>query len=99
MNTFREQDPKTASHTKFTFEEVIKWDKNDLLKWIHQERPGLLKDDNLTKFGDAFINKNVFVNHAGDVEFFKSECGLPIGISESLAKLAWEAGGDRRYKE
>jgi hypothetical protein len=93
MDTFQEHNPKQASHTKSTIEEVKEWDEDDLLKWIHQERPGLLKDDNLKKFKAAFINKNIFVDHAGDVGFFENKCKLPIGISESLAKLAREAAG------
>ena len=92
MDIIQEQDPKKASHTKFTFEEINEWDKDDLLEWIHQERPGLLKDDNLAKFESKFINKNVFEDHAGDVEFVNI-CGLPYGVSYSLAKLAREAAG------
>jgi hypothetical protein len=93
MDTFQEHNPKQASHTKSTFEKVKEWDEDDLLKWIHEERRGLLKDDNLEKFKAAFINKNNFVDHAGDVGFFENKCKLPIGISESLAKLAREAAG------
>jgi hypothetical protein len=93
MDTFQEHNPKQASHTKSTFEKVKEWDEDDLLKWIHEERRGLLKDDNLEKFKAAFINKNNFVDHAGDVGFFENKCKLPIGISESLAKLAREAVG------
>jgi hypothetical protein len=93
MDTSQEHNPKQASHTKSTIEEVKEWDEDDLLKWIHQERPGLLKDDNLEKFKAAFINKNIFVDHASDMGFFENKCKLPIGISESLAKLAREAAG------
>ena len=93
MDTFQEHNPEQASHTKSTFEKVKEWDEDDLLKWIHEERQGLLKDNNLKKFKAAFINKNNFVDHAGDVEFFENKCKLPIGISESLAKLAREAAG------
>ena len=93
MDTFQKHNPKQASHTKSTIEKVKEWDEDDLLKWIHQERPGLLKADNLEKFKAAFIHKNIFVDHAGDVGFFENKCKLPIGISESLAKLAREVAG------
>ena len=55
---------------------------------IQKMRPGLLRDNNLEKFKGAFIDGDVFVDHAGDVEFFENKCKLPIGISERLAKLA-----------
>ena len=86
-------NPKQASHTKSTIEEIKEWDKDKLLEWIQQERPGLFDDDNLEKFKVACINKNVFVDHAGDVGFFENKCKLHIGISERLADLASEIAG------
>src|SRR5271170_7223743 len=37
--------PNQAIHTKPTIGE---WDEDELLKWIRQKRPGLLRGDNLT---------------------------------------------------
>ena len=78
-----------------TIEEVTKYNEGKLLQWIEQKRPGLLRDTNLEIFKQAFINGEVFVDHAGDVEFFEIKCKLPIGISERLAKLAREVTGGK----
>jgi hypothetical protein len=87
--------PQHASHTKPTIEEIKEWNEDELLKWIQQKRPGLLRGDNLEKFEAAFIRGGFFVKQAGDVGFFKKECNLPIGISGELADLAREiAGGE-----
>ena len=69
------------------------WDKNELLKWIQQKRPKLLKGDNLEKFKAADLPGKVFLKHAGDEEFYKKECNLSIGPSETLADLAAEIVG------
>jgi hypothetical protein len=95
MGTVQEPNLKQASPTKLTFAELNGWDAGNLLKWIHQERPGLLEGDNLGKFESKFINKDVFVENAGEVEFFENTCGLPYRISHSLAKLATEATGGK----
>jgi hypothetical protein len=58
-------------------------------------RPGLLRGNNLEEFKAAFIDGDIFVDHAGDVEFFENKCKLPIGISERLAKLAREVTGGK----
>ena len=76
-----------------TIEEVTKYNEGKLLQWIEQKRPGLLRDTNLEIFKQAFINGEVFVDHAGDVEFFENKCKLPIGISDELADLAKEIVG------
>ncbi|KIX01367.1 uncharacterized protein Z518_09092 [Rhinocladiella mackenziei CBS 650.93] len=83
-------DPKQASHSKLAIDEINEWDADDLLKWIDQERPGLLKGEGLERFKTANINKNIFVNSAGDMGFFRNECELSVGISKSLAMLASE---------
>jgi len=74
-------------------EEIKKLNPSGLLDLIDEKRPGLLKDDKCKNFEAAFINGDIFVDHAGDVEFFENKCKLPIGISESLAKLAMEITG------
>jgi len=88
---FLEDSPEQDSRAKF--EEIEEWNEDDLLKWIHQERPGLLKDGNLEKFSNAFIRGRVFVKHGCDAGFFKNECKLPVGISYELADLAMEIVG------
>ena len=73
-----------------TMEEVKEWNKDKLLKWIQQERPKLLDDDDVEKFEAAKISGDVFLTLAGDVGFFRSQCNLPPGPSKGLANLAEE---------
>ena len=54
-------------------------------------RPKLLKDDQLEKFQAEDITGDIFLNHAGDVRFFKEVCGLRAGPSNRLANLAKES--------
>jgi hypothetical protein len=83
------------SHTNPTIEEVKKWDADELLEWIEQQEPKLLKGDKLEKFKAADISGRAFLMKADNVEFFKKECNLPIGPSVVLADLAREiAGGE-----
>jgi hypothetical protein len=94
MDSSSEHTHKLASDTKPTIEEIKNWDEEDLLEWIQQKRPKLLKDDDIKKLKEARISGDVFVDHAGDVEFFENKCNLPIGISERLAKLARKIAGE-----
>ena len=88
-------DTKQASHTEPTTEEIKQWDEDELLGWIQQKRPKLLKGDDFKKLKDARIDGTTFLKHAGDVGFFENKCKLPIGTSERLADLAGEiAGGE-----
>lgn len=82
----------TSEH-KPTIEETQEWDEDELLKWIQQKRPKLLKGDKLEKFKAADIPGKIFLKHAGDTEFFKKECNLTFGVSETLANLAAEVVG------
>ena len=105
MDTIREHEPSQA---KPTIDEVKYYKKDELLNWIQKEglrlltsgnpdkfkdESELLTDRNLDKFKGAEIDGSVFMDHAGDVKFFK-ECNLSMGISERLAKLATIAGGE-----
>ena len=83
-----EHNPKQTSQAYPTVEEVEKWDDEKLLNWIHQQRPKLLRGETLNKFQDAHIPGVVFLYHAGNVQWFENDCGLPIGPSETLARLA-----------
>jgi hypothetical protein len=97
MDSFPEHNSEQASQAEPTIEEIENWDEDRLLLQIKNMRRGLLRGNNLKKFKAAFINGGVFVDHAGDVEFFENKCKLPIGISERLANLAREiAGGKER---
>jgi hypothetical protein len=82
--------PQQASHIKPTIEKIKAWNEDTLLGWIQQYRPGLLRGDNLEKFKTASIRGGYFVKQAGNVEFFKNECNLPIEISGELADMARE---------
>ena len=95
MDVSPEHNLKQASSTKPTIEETNKWDNDKLLEWIQQRLPKLLKGGILEKFKTAHIRGDVFLNHAGDVEFFENTCNLPFEISWELAYLSWEiAGGE-----
>ena len=84
-----------SSQAKPTAEQVKGWDSKTLLDWIKTNRPKLLSDDQLEKFEQQDISGDVFLNHAGEWEFFKNSCGLPTGPSDRLANLATElAGGE-----
>jgi len=87
MNTFQ------ASQANPTIEEIKEWGIDELLKWIQQKRPKLPMGNQSKKFKTACITGEVFLNHAGDKEFFENGCKLPIGISETLANLAMEIAG------
>jgi hypothetical protein len=100
MDSFPEHNSKQASQAVPTIEEVKNWDADELLEWIKENRRKLLKGDKLEKFKAEDISGDVFLNHAGDVEFFENKCNLPSGTSERLANLAREmAGGIKKGKE
>ena len=73
-----------------TIETIKDWNAKELLEWIQQNRPKLLEGDILEKFKADDISGDVFVDLAGDVEFFKNICKLPVGTSMRLANLARE---------
>jgi hypothetical protein len=90
-----EQNSSQASEAEPTIEEIKKWDEDDLLKWIKRWHPKLLKDDDLKKLKRDRVDGVLFLNHAGDKNYFLEECKLASGTSERLADLAREmAGGE-----
>ena len=95
MGSFLEHNSSQASQAEPTIEAIENWDADELLEWIQQNRPKPLKGDKLEKFKAEDISGDVFVDHAGDVEFFKNKCNLPIGTSERLADLASEIAGGK----
>ena len=90
-----EHGPKQASQAESTIEIIEDWDSDDLLKWIQQYRPKLLRGDNLEKFKLLEISGRLFVDQAGNIEFFQNICKLPIGPSMELANLASEMAGTK----
>ena len=96
MDSFLEHNSKQASQAEPTIEEIKNWDEDELLKWIQQRHPKLLKGDDLKKLKGERVDGVVFLNHAGGNEYFRKECNLASGTSERLANLASEiAGGGR----
>ena len=69
-----------------TVEKVKGWSRAELLGWIKEKR--ILEDDELENFRAAGISGNLFLDLAGDLQFFKNECHLPVGPSKELANLA-----------
>jgi len=65
-------------------------DYEELLTWIQQEKPALLRCEVLTDFKTKHINGDVFLDHAYNLKFFQEGCKLPIGPSYGLVKLASE---------
>jgi hypothetical protein len=100
MDTFPEQNPeqnkpsseagqaKSAANEPTT-DEIRSWDKNKLLLWIQKKLSTPLElTDEMTVL-KAVINGSVFLQGAGDKEFFQS-AGFSFGASVELAKLAKE---------
>jgi len=77
-----------------TMEEVKEWDNDQLLNWIQEVRPKLLRGQNIENFKSAQISGNLFLDLAGDLQSFKNECHLPFGPSKELANLASEIKGE-----
>jgi hypothetical protein len=95
MDTFQEHNSEEASQAEPTIEEIKNWDEDDLLEWIQQRHPKLLKGDDLKKLKGERVDGVIFLNHAGDKKYFREECNLASGTSERLANLAREiAGGE-----
>ena len=69
-----------------TVEKVKGWSRAELLGWIKEKR--ILEDDELENLRAAGISGNLFLDLAGDLQFFKNECHLPVGPSKELANLA-----------
>jgi len=90
MDSVPEHNPKQASHTMPTIEEVKKWDVGKLLEWIQQQEPNVLPNDKVENFKKARIAGRAFLTQAGNANFFREEFSLSIGDSLALADLAKE---------
>jgi len=91
MDTSQEHNPKQARQAEDTIEEIEDWDADTLPGWIEKHRQKVLKNaDHREKFKAEDISGDVFLDHAGDAEWFENKCKLPSGTCTRLAKLAKE---------
>jgi hypothetical protein len=90
MASSPEHDPKQASQALPPIEEIKNWVSGKLLEWIKDNRPNLLNSAQVGILEEQDISGDVFLNHAGDAEFFENKCKLTPGPSERLANLAME---------
>ncbi len=93
MEARLQDNVKQASQAMPTIEEVKNWDAEELLEWIKENRPKLLKGDTLERFKNTAIDGVLFLKHAGDETYFHEKHNLPLGTSERLADLASEIIG------
>lgn len=75
-----------------TVEDMKTWDKGNVLQWIQQRDPIILKGDNLETFNEAYIMGRAFL--ASGVKFYQ-RCGLPRGVGQALKNLADEVKGGK----
>jgi len=68
-----------------TVEEVDTWDQKQVLQWIQQRYPHLLKDDDLENFTKVKMTGVAFLGIS--VEFFTTCCQLSPGTSLGLVCL------------
>jgi hypothetical protein len=98
MNAAPKQNPGLGSpdsHEELVTNESIaskirEMDDEELLRWIQQKIPKLLRDQVLLNFKDQYITGDIFLDQAGNAKFFEEKCNLPTGPSYGLAKLASE---------
>jgi hypothetical protein len=70
-----------------TIDEIRSWNEGRLLAWFQQILSKPLKQKYEKKLLNAEIDGEIFLNHAGDSEFFV-RAGLSLGASDRLAQLA-----------
>jgi hypothetical protein len=100
MDSISEQNPGPGSSggreepaTNDLIKKIREMDCEELLTWIQQEDPKLLKGEDLENFRKERINGDFFLDYGDDWEFFKEGCNLPAGTSDGLAILANEVIG------
>ena len=88
------QSSQAISATNETsIQEIRGFGDNELLQWIQQKEPTLVRGENVEKFKAEHITGRAFLKHAGDVDFYKMKCKLPPVLSDDLADLASEIIG------
>jgi len=90
METIPEHDSKQASQAEPTAETIKEWDEGMLFEWVKIKRRKVLNNVKLEKLKEAGVTGEMFWTFAGDRNFFKSECNLPIQLSVMLANLSRE---------
>src|SRR5271156_2747210 len=77
--------------------EVVEgWNDKQMLQWIKNLKPGLLKGEDPKTLEGLGLWGFVFLDHAGDTKFFQS-CGLTYLASASLATLARRVLGNSKF--
>jgi hypothetical protein len=71
-----------------TIEEMETWDKEELLRWIQQREPNLLKSRDLKNFNEAYIKGSAFL--LCSFEFFHKSCNLSPASSLVLNRFVDE---------
>jgi len=85
-----ESSPEHDKQGSYKEKAAIKWNVNDLLAWIKDQRPNLLCNVKSEKLRKADVTGEVFLSCAGDRDFFENHCMLPPGTAVILAKLSEE---------
>jgi hypothetical protein len=89
-------DPNPALPVMYpTVREMKTWDSKEVLRWIEQREPKLLKGNDLKSFKEA--------NFAGSAFLLCSrkdfqECGLSFGVRLVLENLVIEVNGPKQSK-
>ena len=97
MNTCAEPNHKQNENSQsgqvtkeYTIQEIKSWNRNRLVDWIQQNLTEPLDDEDKELFLKAKITGNIFLNYAGNIDFYEQRCKLPPGTSAGLADLASE---------
>jgi hypothetical protein len=90
MGSVPEHNPKQASHTMPTTEEVKQWNVDKLINWLQGQEPKVLPDDKVENFKKTNFAGRAFLAKAGNAEFFEEKLGLLMGDSVAVAELALE---------
>jgi hypothetical protein len=88
MGSVPEHNPKQASHTMPTAEEVTLWDVGQFIAWTKELKPRPIPDDKIAEFEKANFRGAAFLAKADQEEYFERKFGLSIGDSIVLADLA-----------
>jgi hypothetical protein len=75
-------------------EDMKSWNVKEVLQWIQQRDPSILKGDDVDKFKKARIAGRVFL--VFDVKSFKS-CGLLLAPAAALKNLAEEVNREGKF--
>jgi len=84
---------RQASQAEATKQKIEGMEPDELIRFIQQKKPKLLKGDRLAEFKNAGIFGESFLSHANDVGWFQNTCNLSPGLSDMLVNLARELIG------